>query len=225
MDKEKDEAARQVVATETVPVDEMARRRAEAEVQAAQAKDQTDHVHEQVKEAQDQAKQAGDHAQQAEDRAKEAQARADAQVRALNPDDQAKEEGGGWKKWAIIGGIGSLVLLILIGWGLFVLGGEDQSALERLRDIAVIFIVLLFALVVVILAGIAAALAYLVLQIKDKVIPLLEELAATVRRFRGTAEFMTEEAVKPLMSVASTLAKMRAVSRTVTGKDRKGQKR
>lgn len=132
---------------------------------------------------------------------------------------------GNVKKYAILGGAGLLVVLLLVGWGLYVLGGHDQSALERLRDIAVIFVVLLFLLVVVILAAIAAALAFLVFQIKDRVIPLLEELTGTVKRVRGTAEFMTEEAVKPILTVASTYAKMRAMTRTVTGKDVKGRKR
>jgi hypothetical protein len=57
------------------------------------------------------------------------------------------------------------------------------------------------------LAGIAAALAYLVLQIKDRVIPMLEELTGTVRRVRGTAEFVTEEAVKPILTIAGAYAR------------------
>lgn len=130
-----------------------------------------------------------------------------------------------WKTYAILGGVGTLIVLILVIWGLYVLGGADQSALERYRDIAVIFVMLLFLLVVVILAGIAAALAFLVFQIKDRVIPLLEEVTGTVRRVRGTTEFVTEEAVKPIMTIASTYAKMRAMTRTVTGKDTKGRRR
>jgi hypothetical protein len=132
---------------------------------------------------------------------------------------------GKWKWYAIGGGLGTLVVLALAIWGLYSLGDADQSALERLRDIAVIFVVALFLLVVVFLAAIAAALAFLVFQIKDRVIPLLEELTGTVKRFRGTAEFVTEEAVKPILTVASTYAKMRAMTRTVTGKDNKGRKR
>ena len=132
---------------------------------------------------------------------------------------------GKWKTYAIGADVGTLVVLALVIWGLYVLDGADESALERLRDIAIIFIVLLFLLVVVILAGIAAALAYLVFQIKDRVIPLLEELTGTVRRVRGTAEFMTEEAVKPIMTIAGTYARMRAMTRTVTGKDSKGRRR
>ena len=130
---------------------------------------------------------------------------------------------GKWKIWAIAGGLGTLVVLALIIWGLYVLGGADQSALERLRDIAVIFVVLLFLLVVVFLAAIAAALAFLVFQIKDRVIPLLEELTGTARRVRGTAAFVTEEAVKPIVSIASSYARIRAMGRTVVGKD--GRKR
>ena len=131
-------------------------------------------------------------------------------------------DGGGvsrWKWWAIGGGLGTLVVLALIVWGLYTLGGTDQSALERFRDIAVIFVVLLFLLTVVLLAAIAAALGFLVVQIKDRIIPLLEELTATARRVRGTAEFVSEEAVKPILTVAGTYAKMRATMRTVTGRD------
>ncbi len=129
--------------------------------------------------------------------------------------------GSKWKLWAIEGGLGTLLILALIIFGLYQLGDGDQSALERLRDIAVIFIVLLFLIVVVLLAAIAAALFFLVVQIKDRVIPLLEEFTGTAKRLRGTANFMTEEAVKPLVGVASTYAKMRAMTRTVAGKQRK----
>jgi len=128
----------------------------------------------------------------------------------------------GKAKWyAIGGGLGTLIILALIVWGLYSLGNSSQSSLERFRDVAIIFIVLLFLLVVVLLAAIVAALGFLVLQIKDHVIPLLEELTGTVRRVRGTTEFVSEEAVKPILSVASTYAKMRAMTRTVTGRDRK----
>ena len=132
------------------------------------------------------------------------------------------EDGGGrsrWKLWALLGGLGTLVVLVLIIWGLYSLGDEDQSPLERLRDISIIFIVLLSLLTVVFLAGITAALVFLVFQIKDRVIPILEELNGTAKRVRGTTAFVTEEAVKPIVTVASTYARIRAMTRTVVGKD------
>jgi len=129
------------------------------------------------------------------------------------------EDVGRWKLWAILAGLGALIVFGLIVWGLYSLGGEDQSPLERLRDISIIFIVLLFGVTVVFLAAITAALGYLIFQIKDRVIPLLEEIAGTVRRLRGTADFVTEEAVKPIITVAGTYAKMRATMKTVVGKN------
>jgi hypothetical protein len=125
-------------------------------------------------------------------------------------------------KWYIIGGsLGALIVLGLIIFGLYMLGDDDQSALERLRDIAVIFIVLLLFLVTVLLAGITAGLLYLVLQIKDRVIPALEELTASLKRVKGTTDFVTEEAVKPIISVASSIAGVRAMAKTFVERPKK----
>jgi hypothetical protein len=127
--------------------------------------------------------------------------------------------------YAIGGGLATFLVLVLIIWGLYAMGDDDQSALERFRDIAIIFIVLLTFITVVLLAAITAALIFLTLQIKNRVIPMLEELTATAKRVRGTAQFMTEEAVKPILSVAGTYAGMRAMIKTVTGRDQKKKRR
>jgi hypothetical protein len=136
-------------------------------------------------------------------------------------ENDGAEGGSRWKLWAALGGLGTLLVFGLIIWGMYSLGDSDQSALERFRDIAVIFIIFLFLITVVLLAAIVAALAYLTLQVKDRAIPLLEELNGTLKRFRGTADFVTEEAVKPIISVASSYAKMRATMKTVVGKNGK----
>lgn len=124
-------------------------------------------------------------------------------------------------KWWAIGA--AAVVIVLTGlaiFGLYRAGGDDQSALERLRDIAVIFIVLLFLITVILLAAITAALGFLAIQLKDRIIPLMEELTGTARRLRGTAEFMSEEAVKPILTVAGGYAKMRGTMRSMFGRDR-----
>ena len=118
-------------------------------------------------------------------------------------------------KWYAIGGtVLALVISVLLAAGLYSLGGPDESALERLRDVSIIFIVFLTLFIVILLAGIAAALAFLILQIKDRVIPLLEETIGTVQRIRGTTDFMTEEAVKPLLTVAGNYAKVRGTMKS-----------
>lgn len=128
------------------------------------------------------------------------------------------------KSKAVIAGVAALLVFVAIGVGLYLLGGRDQSALERLRDIAIIFIVLGSILTVILLAAITAALAFLAFQIKDRVIPLLEEAMGTVKRVRGTTNFMTEEAVKPIITVAGTYSRLRSMTNTVKGKRKKPPK-
>lgn len=119
------------------------------------------------------------------------------------------------KWWAIGASVLLIVLFVLAIWGLYRSGDADQSALERFRDIAVILIVVLFMITVLLLTAITVALGFLTLQVKDRMIPLLEELTGTAKRIRGTAEFMTEEAVKPFLTVAGAYARMRGTMRSV----------
>ncbi len=125
-------------------------------------------------------------------------------------------------KWYLIGG--ALLTLLIFGAiivGLYLLGDSDQSALERLRDIAVIFIVFLLLIVTVLLAGITAALIFLLMQTKDRVIPAIEELSGTLKRVRGTTDFVTQEAVKPLITIASGYASLRAMAKTFVERPKK----
>lgn len=135
--------------------------------------------------------------------------------------DEQPSESSKWKWWALLAIIVALLIVIGIGYGLYQLGGADQAPLERLRDIAIIFLIFQLLLVTIILGGIAAGLVFLIMVLKDQIIPLLSELTETARRLRGTTEFMTEEAVKPIIKSAGQAAKLRAMVRTVTGADRK----
>ena len=135
--------------------------------------------------------------------------------------DEPAAESGRWKWWAALAILVLVLIVVGIAYGLYQLGGADQAPLERLRDIVIIFLAFQLLLVTIILAGIAAGLVFLIVVLKDQVIPLLHELTETARRLRGTTEFVTEEAVKPIVTAAGQIAKMRAMVRTVTGQDRK----
>ena len=135
--------------------------------------------------------------------------------------DEPAAESGRWKWWAALAILVLVLIVVGIAYGLYQLGGADQAPLERLRDIVIIFLAFQLLLVTIILAGIAAGLVFLIVVLKDQVIPLLHELTETARRLRGTTEFVTEEAVKPIVTAAGQIAKMRAMGRTVTGQDRK----
>lgn len=113
---------------------------------------------------------------------------------------------------AIITAIVVLAVLVGISLLLYNLGGTDQSALERVRDISIIFIVLLGGLTVVLLSAVVVALTYLIFQTKDRLIPLLDETTDTVKRARTTVEFMSDEAVRPMIAAAGTAARVRAMA-------------
>jgi hypothetical protein len=130
-------------------------------------------------------------------------------------------DSGKWKWWALLAVLLLGLIVVGIGYGLYQLGGAEQAPLERLRDIVIIFLAFQLLLVTIVLAGIVAGLVFLIIVLKDQVIPLLTELTETARRLRGTTEFMTEEAVKPIITAAGQAAKLRAMVRTVTGQDRK----
>ena len=127
---------------------------------------------------------------------------------------------GRWKWWAALVVLVLGLIVVGICYGLYQLGGADQAPLERLRDIAIIFLIFQLLLVTIILGGIAAGLLFLLLVLKDQVIPLLTEFTETAKRLRGTTEFMTEEAVKPIIKSAGQAAKVRAMFRAATGAGR-----
>ncbi len=128
------------------------------------------------------------------------------------------------KKWAIIGGIIAAVVLALVIGLLY--WGDEGPVTQRLRDISIVFISLFAVIATVLLAAILGAILWLVFTIRDKVVPLLETLSATAKRLQGTTEYLSERAVTPVVSMASTLAGLRAASRAVTtGKRRTAQRR
>ena len=129
--------------------------------------------------------------------------------------DENGAETSKWKWWALLAILVLGLIVVGICYGLYQLGGADQAPLERLRDIVIIFLAFQLLLVTIVLAGMAAGLIFLIVVLKDQIIPLLRELTETARRVRGTTEFMTEEAVKPIISAAGKAAKMRAMVRTV----------
>lgn len=119
----------------------------------------------------------------------------------------------GWL-WVIVGGVAILLIGLIVG--LYLLGGDHQSPLERLRDISLVFISIGVVLFIMLMAGLVGAVLWLVLLLKDKVIPLLEEITATATRARGTANFVSEEVAKPIISTYSSVAGLRAMVKTVT---------
>jgi hypothetical protein len=141
-----------------------------------------------------------------------------------------------WK--AIVGGVLALVLFGAIVYWLYTLGGDDQSSLEIVRDIVIVFFGLMMVVVTLLMAVAVAALAYLIIVVRRKLVPIMEKVVdlqvkavsmqestlETLNRVKGTTDFVTEEVAAPIISVYGTVAKGRMMMKTVTGRD-KGSER
>ncbi len=118
--------------------------------------------------------------------------------------------------WVVLIVVGLLVLFIGLSVLLYMLGGPEQSALERVRDIAVIFLALATVLVVVLLGVLVGVGIWLGLLIKDRLIPLLEAATETAVRARGTVEFVGETVARPIIRAYGRVAALHALVRTVS---------
>jgi hypothetical protein len=128
-----------------------------------------------------------------------------------------------------------LALLFVFGipTGLFLLGDGESSWLERLRDVTIVLMGILWLLIIALLAVMVFVMVWVAFQIKNRVLPMLEDILVTVkatssettetvRRARGTVEFVSERVAAPIISSLSTVAKWRATARMfVTGKDKR----
>jgi hypothetical protein len=130
----------------------------------------------------------------------------------------------------------SLLILIGVPVGLYFLGDDESSILEKLRDVAIVMMVTIGILSTALLAILVAALVALTMVIKDKLVPVLESLRDTANQVKdttgsvstqvkGTTEFVTEGIARPLISAYGLVAQARAYTKVVTGKDhQKGDK-
>jgi hypothetical protein len=112
-----------------------------------------------------------------------------------------------------------LLLLVIVVVGLLLAPEWLRAAL---RDIAIIFMALTGIIGLLLGAALVVGMLVVVFLIKDRVIPLLEQLTQTVARVRGTTEFVSEEVVEPIIQAAGTIAKVRAMTRTALGRDKHG---
>ncbi|MDW7982808.1 MAG: hypothetical protein RMK01_11180 [Thermomicrobium sp.] len=119
----------------------------------------------------------------------------------------------GWI-WAIVAGL--LALFIVLFLVLYLLGGAQQSPLERVRDIAVIFLALATLLVVLLLGALVGVAIWLGLLIRDHLIPLLAATTETMTRAKGTVEFVGEAVARPIVRTYGRVAALRALIRTLT---------
>jgi hypothetical protein len=123
-----------------------------------------------------------------------------------------------------VGGV--LLLLVLIIVGLLLVPEWLRVAL---RDIAIIFMVVLGILQTLLFVALIAVMIGVFLLLRDKTIPileripvLLEQVLQTLTRVRGTTEFVTGEVAEPFIQAAGAVARVRAMARSAFGLDGEG---
>ncbi|GEM_PF-1079033 len=116
---------------------------------------------------------------------------------------------------------GLFALLIVAGFFLY-----HWDGLQQLRDMAIVFLAALFVVAVLLLAAMVGVFVYISLLMKDKLIPVLEELTRTAgeltqtaQRVKGTTEFVSEQVASPIIGLAKNFARMRAMAKAATNRD------
>ena len=107
----------------------------------------------------------------------------------------------------IIAGIvlGVLALLGLLGYGVYWMGLHPGQT-QVLRDVAIVMAAGVMVLVLVALAVLIVQVARLIYLLQHEIQPILASTSETVNTVRGTAEFLGNNLVEPVVKISSYLA-------------------
>jgi hypothetical protein len=106
--------------------------------------------------------------------------------------------------------IGVVVLLILLGVAIFFLL-QPATPTDRIRDVFIIVVALESLVIGVALIVLIVQLASLINLLQNEVRPILSATSETVNNLRGTAEFLGENVVEPVIKLNGYLAGMTRV--------------
>lgn len=108
------------------------------------------------------------------------------------------------KTWHLVAGI-LILIAILVGLVLFLLAqGAERTAL--FRDIVIIFMALESLIIGVALIILMIQLAILINLLQNEIKPILNSTNETVNTLRGTATFLSNNLVKPVIKLNEYLA-------------------
>jgi hypothetical protein len=125
------------------------------------------------------------------------------------------------KRPLIYGSIAAVIIILLFG-GLGAVLFLHPAATATLRDIFIIYLGLGVFIIILLLIALIVIMAYLVIKINDvvrlldrEIKPMLAKLQETMGTVRGTATFLSDHAVQPVIATASNVAAVRAVFRSL----------
>ena len=101
--------------------------------------------------------------------------------------------------------IGAVVLLILLGVAIFFLL-QPTTPTDKIRDVFIIVVALESLVIGIALIILIIQLASLINLLQNEVRPILTATSETVNNLRGTAEFLGESVVEPVIKLNGYLA-------------------
>jgi hypothetical protein len=99
-----------------------------------------------------------------------------------------------------------LVLVALLGVGVFLLVKASPETTSRWRDIFIIFMALEFLIIGLALIILMVQLATLINLLQNEIKPILNSTNETVSTLRGTATFLSDNLVEPVIKLNEYLA-------------------
>jgi hypothetical protein len=103
--------------------------------------------------------------------------------------------------------VGVIVLLVLLGLAIYFLL-QPTTPTDKIRDVFIIVVALESLVIGVALIVLIVQLASLINLLQNEVKPILTATSETVNTLRGTAEFLGENVVEPVIKLNSYLAGM-----------------
>ena len=101
--------------------------------------------------------------------------------------------------------IGAAVLVLLLGLSIFYLL-QPATPTDKIRDVFIIVVALESLVIGVAMVVLVVQLASLINLLQNEVRPILKATNETVNNLRGTAEFLGENVVEPVVKLNSYLA-------------------
>ena len=106
--------------------------------------------------------------------------------------------------------VGVIILLILLGVAIFFLL-QPATPTDKIRDVFIIVVALESLVIGVAIIVLIIQLASLINLLQNEVRPILTATNETVNNLRGTAEFLGENVVEPVIKLNGYLAGMNRV--------------
>jgi hypothetical protein len=124
-----------------------------------------------------------------------------------SPEEQAaqREQEAQMKRTMIGVGIGAVILLILLGVAIYFLL-QPATPTDKIRDIFIIVVALESLVIGVALVVLIVQMASLINLLQNEVRPILKATNDTVNNLRGTAEFLGENVVEPVIKLNGYMA-------------------